>query len=416
MHHFISITLLITLLSLTPLAQSETTTLPNVGCAPSFVDIDNDGDKDAFIRADNGTIQYYENTGSATKPLFKKRTGNANPLNQANVGKDIPPKATTRQKRKVLEIVSVPETIFLTPEQSTADLFFSVNHLDIAESPSILVVAPRREGFSEEDREKAADLPDISYQFSGTIEDIFTLPGAYQVHYFIKDTEADDYVRSAPTLVYKQKKKGENQAPVVFNLFSPFERATTTTKPNFNWESSADPENELFTYALIIAKDKAFIQVVYREEGILESETDLSGSFFLTKGAKELTDATTHYWTVVAIDEYGAVTPSRHVFSFNTDGTNAGFNLDDVGGDGILGEPILPDNLIVNMLGGGRYEVNLTEMSNQVFTLQSAVPTEQVHPYEATYDPITGKVSIPGYGVMQIEQTPKQMNLKMIND
>lgn len=38
--------------------------------SPAFVDIDNDGDKDMFIGENDGTINYYQNTGNATTPQF----------------------------------------------------------------------------------------------------------------------------------------------------------------------------------------------------------------------------------------------------------------------------------------------------------------------------------------------------------
>ena len=37
---------------------------------PVFVDIDNDGDYDAFIGKNDGTVNYYQNTGSASSPSF----------------------------------------------------------------------------------------------------------------------------------------------------------------------------------------------------------------------------------------------------------------------------------------------------------------------------------------------------------
>ncbi len=53
---------------------------------PTFVDIDNDGDKDAFIGENDGTINYYKNTGTAAAPVFAAQTGAANPLNGVDVG------------------------------------------------------------------------------------------------------------------------------------------------------------------------------------------------------------------------------------------------------------------------------------------------------------------------------------------
>ncbi|MHB8745256.1 MAG: FG-GAP-like repeat-containing protein [Gammaproteobacteria bacterium] len=52
----------------------------------AFVDIDGDGDYDAFVGAGDGTIHFFKNTGTATSPLFTELTGSANPLNGVNVG------------------------------------------------------------------------------------------------------------------------------------------------------------------------------------------------------------------------------------------------------------------------------------------------------------------------------------------
>jgi hypothetical protein len=52
----------------------------------TFVDIDNDGDKDAFIGAWDGAIYYYKNTGTAAAPVFTAITGASNPFNGVDVG------------------------------------------------------------------------------------------------------------------------------------------------------------------------------------------------------------------------------------------------------------------------------------------------------------------------------------------
>ncbi|QSJ20320.1 VCBS repeat-containing protein [Nostoc sp. UHCC 0702] len=59
----------------------------NVGAAsfpnasPAFVDIDADGDLDAFIYTNVGAINFYQNTGTATSPTFTQQTDSNNPLN-----------------------------------------------------------------------------------------------------------------------------------------------------------------------------------------------------------------------------------------------------------------------------------------------------------------------------------------------
>ena len=54
--------------------------------APSFVDIDNDGDQDLVIGAGLGYLSYYENTGTALAPIYTERTGAANPFDGIDIG------------------------------------------------------------------------------------------------------------------------------------------------------------------------------------------------------------------------------------------------------------------------------------------------------------------------------------------
>ncbi|WP_417449880.1 VCBS domain-containing protein [Kordiimonas sp.] len=54
--------------------------------APTFADIDGDGDKDAFVGINDGTVRFFENTGSAATPSFTERTDSDNPLNVLDVG------------------------------------------------------------------------------------------------------------------------------------------------------------------------------------------------------------------------------------------------------------------------------------------------------------------------------------------
>lgn len=76
-------------------AQSDADTLfkSNVGtnAAPAFVDVDRDGDLDIFIGAGDGTIHYYTNTGSSTAHSFSPQTGSDNPLAAVDVGESATP-------------------------------------------------------------------------------------------------------------------------------------------------------------------------------------------------------------------------------------------------------------------------------------------------------------------------------------
>jgi hypothetical protein len=59
--------------------------------SPAFADLDYDGDWDAFIGEANGTIHYYRNNGSRFNPSFSELTGSSNPFNGYNVGSNSAP-------------------------------------------------------------------------------------------------------------------------------------------------------------------------------------------------------------------------------------------------------------------------------------------------------------------------------------
>ncbi|MEO0538560.1 MAG: VCBS domain-containing protein [Cyanobacteria bacterium P01_A01_bin.123] len=53
---------------------------------PTLADIDGDGDLDALVGEQSGTLNYFENTGSATNPVYEQQTGADNPFNGIDVG------------------------------------------------------------------------------------------------------------------------------------------------------------------------------------------------------------------------------------------------------------------------------------------------------------------------------------------
>ncbi|MBW4661702.1 MAG: VCBS repeat-containing protein [Drouetiella hepatica Uher 2000/2452] len=54
--------------------------------APSFADIDGDGDRDAIIGTSDGKLHYFKNTGTASNPIFAEQMGSNNPFNTIDVG------------------------------------------------------------------------------------------------------------------------------------------------------------------------------------------------------------------------------------------------------------------------------------------------------------------------------------------
>ena len=73
---------------------------------PSFADVDGDGDLDAMVGEQDGTLRYFENTGTAIAPAFILRTGAANPFNGVDVGNDSAPSFADLDGDGHLDVVS----------------------------------------------------------------------------------------------------------------------------------------------------------------------------------------------------------------------------------------------------------------------------------------------------------------------
>jgi hypothetical protein len=53
----------------------------SIGPAPTFGDLDSDGDLDAVVGEINGSLHFFKNTGPAASPVFVEQTGGDNPFN-----------------------------------------------------------------------------------------------------------------------------------------------------------------------------------------------------------------------------------------------------------------------------------------------------------------------------------------------
>ena len=64
-----------------------------------FADVDGDGDLDAVVGEGEGTLRYFQNTGTASGPVFAQQTGAANPFNGIDVG-DLSRRLRRRGRRR----------------------------------------------------------------------------------------------------------------------------------------------------------------------------------------------------------------------------------------------------------------------------------------------------------------------------
>jgi hypothetical protein len=139
----------------------------------------------------------------------------------------------------------------------------------------------------------------------------FTDSGKYEVFYFVRDKETLKLAPMKRSIVYKNKT--QNNLPATFHLISPVNASQPGTTLVFTWESSSDADN--LTYTLLIASDSGFNNIVYRKE-------EIASPMAYVDSKAGLTDATTYYWKVLAVDSYGAVTESTEMWSFHTNNTN----------------------------------------------------------------------------------------------
>jgi len=126
------------------------------------------------------------------------------------------------------------------------------------------------------------------------ISDCFDTPGQYIVFFYVKDKEG-------LTSTYKEeiiyKNKENNKPPLPFHPISPMNiDGTEFSDIIFEWENTRDPENDRFTYSLILSTDTdSFIK-----ERIFETICFVS----LPKSW----DKKDVLWKVQAIDNYGNIT------------------------------------------------------------------------------------------------------------
>ena len=190
--------------------------------------------------------------------------------------------------------------------------------------------------------------------------------GRYEVYYYARNAVTSNISPMQRSVVYKQKTV--NNAPTQATLTSPQNASYQSTMLGFAWSAATDQENDPFTYTLEIATDAAFANMSYSQEEIPVAST------YVPYGV--LSDLTTYYWRIKAIDQYGAASVSQS-FNFTTNNTNGlpgvlmGYLRSD-GGSPITGATIKAGNTTAKTQSNGGFLMVLPTGSYNVSVAAAA--------------------------------------------
>lgn len=240
------------------------------------------------------------------------------------------------------DITQVTDTIFLDAATQAASLWAKANFDNEVSSawlevrhPSIVLAAQGGSNQLEVNIPKEfLSLNDLNHSWEATYG-LFTESGMYEIYYFVRDKTTLEPSPMKRSVVYKNSV--DNLPPSAFALTSPADGTEQKTSLILDWEDSFDADG--VTYTVLFSKDSSFTSIAYRREELLQSMTSIGPE-------AHLSDLTTYYWKVQAIDKYGAITESSQTWSFATDNTNGvipiimGRITDSASGAGVSGAVI----------------------------------------------------------------------------
>ncbi|NJO17067.1 MAG: hypothetical protein HC877_15400 [Thioploca sp.] len=231
-------------------------------------------------------------------------------------------------------ILKVASSLYLDANTAVAQLSAWINHPNRVKDQQVLVdIRPPSLQLTDQGIEHHGQLQINGLQriqlplaegnhFQGQVA-TFTEAGQYELFYFVIDNQTGDISPLQRSSVYKNKLN--NQPPIAVQLLAPADGSETQTVVIFDWKASQDPDNDYFTYTLLLGTDPALQKIVYQQEDLSTSITYLDQTAViddpLNQGQPGLRDGTQYFWKVQAIDKYGAIAESP-IFAFQTNDTN----------------------------------------------------------------------------------------------
>ena len=233
-------------------------------------------------------------------------------------------------------IIKVTDTQSLGANASTINLSATVNDSSLVANNQVIAdvrlpdVTQLPDGIEHKGQLEVNDLirvilkPTNGNNFAGDFNQI-TIPGKYEVFYFVQDVATNDISPLRHSIFFKRK-NAANNPPASFDLIYPPNDTEQPTAVIFEWGDSFDHDYPM-TYTLMLATSQDFTNhEVYRQEELLLPMAYIDNETVINKGTPQqhigLRDDTTYYWKVIAIDSFGEMTYSSSTFSFLTNDKN----------------------------------------------------------------------------------------------
>ncbi|MEE8311746.1 MAG: tandem-95 repeat protein, partial [Candidatus Binatia bacterium] len=152
--------------------------------------------------------------------------------------------------------------------------------------------------------------PDAFGERWEAVFDGFDESGTWEVFYFVRGATTDSLSPMRRSILYRDKPG--NRAPEAFSLRAPADDAVLPSVLVLDWGDAVDPDGDAVRYRLRIATDASLINTVH-------AASDIATSSYALDGSAGLAARTPYYWSVEAVDGFGAVRTAGAVRRFVLD-------------------------------------------------------------------------------------------------
>jgi hypothetical protein len=237
--------------------------------APSLVDLDEDGDTDLVVGNADGTLSYYENTGTTSSPTFTEQTGTNNPFNGIDVGSASTPNFADLDNDGDLDLVvgSSDGTIKFfqfdtsASNQAPTDLSLSASSVDENVATSTVIGTfsttdpDAGDSFTYSLVSGTGDSDNSAFTIDGDALKInaspdFETKSSYNIRVRTTDADGESYEETLTISV-----NDLNEAPTALNLSASSVDENVAASTVIGTFNTTDPDTgDSFTYSLVFRK------------------------------------------------------------------------------------------------------------------------------------------------------------------